>query len=58
MKLRGSIATLGNDEIGGWQWMARYGITTGAVFSGLTYGLAPKEVPNPQLTWENPHPIM
>lgn len=52
MKLRGSIATLGNDEIGGWQWMARYGITTGAVFSGLTYGLAPKEVPNPQLTWE------
>ena len=28
MKLRGSIATLGNDAIGGWQWMARYGITT------------------------------
>ncbi len=52
MKLRGSIATLGNDAIGGWQWMARYGITTGAVFNGLSYGLEPKEVPNPKLTWE------
>ena len=52
MKLRGSIATLGNDAIGGWQWMARYGITTGAVFNSLSYGLEPKEVPNPNLTWE------
>lgn len=32
--------------------MARYGITTGAVFNGLSYGLEPKEVPNPKLTWE------
>lgn len=52
LKLRGSIATLGNDAIGGWQWMPRYGITSGAVFSGLSYGLQPKEVPNPKLTWE------
>lgn len=52
LKIRGSIATLGNDAIGGWQWMARNGITTGAVFSGLSYGLEPKEVPNPHLTWE------
>ena len=52
LKLRGSIATLGNDAIGGWQWMPRYGITSGAVFNGLSYGLQPKEIPNPNLTWE------
>jgi TonB-linked SusC/RagA family outer membrane protein len=52
LKIRGSIATLGNDAIGGWQWMSRYGITSGTIFSALAYGLEPKEIPNPKLTWE------
>jgi TonB-linked SusC/RagA family outer membrane protein len=52
LKLRGSVATLGNDAVGGWQWLPRYGITTGAVFENQQLGIEPKELPNPILTWE------
>ena len=52
LKLRGSVATLGNDAVGGWQWMLRYGLTTGAVFENQQLGIEPKELPNYALTWE------
>lgn len=51
-KLRGSIASLGNDAVGGWDWMAKYNMTTGAVFGTQSYGVAPGTIPNPDLTWE------
>lgn len=52
LKLRGSYAMLGNDAVGGWQWMPRYGITTGAVFENQQLGIVPQELPNYLLTWE------
>jgi len=51
-KLRGSYAMLGNDAVGGWQWMARNGITTGAVFENQQLGIVPQVLPNYMLTWE------
>ncbi len=51
-KLRGSIASLGNDAVGGWDWMAKYNLTTGAIFGTQSYGVAPGTLPNPDLTWE------
>lgn len=52
LKLRGSVAMLGNDAVGGWQWMQRYNIYTGAVFGNTTAGIAPVGLPNPDITWE------
>ena len=52
LKLRASIGLLGNDAIGGWQWMQRYNITSGAYFGGLTDGVAVGVIPNPDITWE------
>lgn len=43
---------LGNDAVGGWQWMQRYNIYTGAVFGNTTAGIAPVGLPNPDITWE------
>lgn len=51
-KLRGSIASLGNDAVGGWDWMAKYNMTTGAIFGMQGYGIQPGTLPNPDLTWE------
>ncbi|HET9570751.1 MAG TPA: TonB-dependent receptor [Bacteroidales bacterium] len=52
LKFRGSYAMLGNDAVGGWQWMPRYGITTGAIFENQQLGIVPQELPNYMLTWE------
>lgn len=52
MKLRGSVATLGNDAIGGWDWMPKYNIKTGAVFGSQSYGVEPGTIANEDLTWE------
>lgn len=52
LKLWGSVALLGNDAVGGWQWMQRYNISNGAVFSGITTGIAPGGLFNPNITWE------
>lgn len=52
LKLRGSIASLGNDAIGGWDWMDKYNLTTGAVFGSQSYGIEPGTLANPDLTWE------
>ena len=52
LKLRGSIASLGNDAVGGWDWMSKYNLTTGAVFGSQSYGVVPGTLANPDLTWE------
>lgn len=52
LKLRASVAMLGNDAVGGWQWMQRYNISNGAIFSGATTGIAPSGLSNPGITWE------
>ncbi|OUO03171.1 SusC/RagA family TonB-linked outer membrane protein [Bacteroides clarus] len=52
LKLRGSIASLGNDAIGGWDWMPKYNLTTGAIFGSQSYGIEPGTLANPDLTWE------
>lgn len=52
LKLRGSIGLLGNDAVGGWQWMQRYNLTTGAYFGSLSNGISASVIPNAEITWE------
>ncbi|NLR79713.1 SusC/RagA family TonB-linked outer membrane protein [Chitinophaga eiseniae] len=52
LKLRSTIALIGNDAIGGWQWMQRYNIANGAVLGSITSGIAPGSLSNPNITWE------
>ncbi|NLU91530.1 SusC/RagA family TonB-linked outer membrane protein [Chitinophaga sp. Ak27] len=52
LKLRSTIALIGNDAVGGWQWMQRYNVTNGAVFGSITSGVAPGSLSNADITWE------
>jgi TonB-linked SusC/RagA family outer membrane protein len=52
LKLRGSVASLGNDAVGGWQWGQRYNMTDGQYFGVLTTGVQSGTLPNPDITWE------
>jgi TonB-linked SusC/RagA family outer membrane protein len=52
LKLKGSVAMLGNDAVGGWQWGQRYNLTTGQYFGILSNGIQAGAVPNPDITWE------
>lgn len=52
LKLRTSVGLLGNDAIGGWQWMQRYKLVDGAQFGGLTSGIQADVIPNKNITWE------
>jgi TonB-linked SusC/RagA family outer membrane protein len=52
LKLRGSIASLGNDAVGGWQWGQRYNMTNGQQFGVTTTGIEAGAIPNPYITWE------
>jgi TonB-linked SusC/RagA family outer membrane protein len=52
LKLRASIASLGNDAIGGWQWGQRYNTTNGQYFGVQTTGVQAGVIPNPYITWE------
>lgn len=52
LKLRGSVGLLGNDAVGGWQWMQRYKLTSGAYFGSLSDGVSADVIPNPNITWE------
>ncbi|HKO80345.1 MAG TPA: SusC/RagA family TonB-linked outer membrane protein, partial [Chitinophagaceae bacterium] len=55
LKLRASVGIVGNDNVGGWQWLQSYG-NGGTIFfgtnpvanPGITYGA----LTNPNLTWE------
>jgi TonB-linked SusC/RagA family outer membrane protein len=53
LKLRASYGITGNQEIGSYQSLGRYGLS--AYTSGATrlVGLAPSNVPNPDLSWES-----
>lgn len=51
-KLRGSIGLLGNDYVGGWQWMQRYKLVDGAQFGSLSSGVENEVIPNKDITWE------
>ena len=52
LKLRASIGLLGNDAVGGWQWMQRYNLNTGAYFGSLSNGVSADVIPNTEITWE------
>lgn len=52
LKIRGSVGLLGNDAVGGWQWMQRYKLTNGAFFGALTDGVYADVIPNRAITWE------
>ncbi len=52
LKFRTSIGLLGNDSIGGWQWMQRYNLVNGAYFGSLSSGVETGVIPNEDITWE------
>lgn len=52
MKLRAAVGLLGNDAVGGWQWMQRYKFANGAYLGALTDGLYADVIPNRGITWE------
>lgn len=52
LKLRASIGKLGNDAVGGWQWMQQYKFTTGAYFGSVSDGIYANVIPNENITWE------
>ena len=52
LKLRGSVGLLGNDAVGGWQWMQRYNLNSGAYFGSLSNGVSASVIPNTEITWE------
>lgn len=52
LKLRGSVGLLGNDAVGGWQWMQRYNLNPGAYFGSLSDGVSADVIPNTAITWE------
>lgn len=52
LKFRGSVGLLGNDAVGGWQWMQRYKLSPGAYFGSLSNGVSADVIPNTNITWE------
>lgn len=52
LKIRGSVGLLGNDAVGGWQWMQRYKLVSGAQFGNLSNGVQSDVIPNSDITWE------
>ena len=59
LKVRGSIGLLGNDAVGGWQWLESDKLADskgvpyfGAIFNNQTIGLEPGVLANRVITWE------
>jgi TonB-linked SusC/RagA family outer membrane protein len=52
LKLRASVGLLGNDQVGNFQWLQYYDITTGGIFANPTVGLQPSVLANRDFTWE------
>jgi TonB-linked SusC/RagA family outer membrane protein len=52
LKLRASAGLLGNDAVGGWQWLQSYKLVDGAQFGTLSNGLEANVIPNEDITWE------
>lgn len=46
------MGLLGNDAVGGWQWMQRYNLTSYAYFGSLSDGVSAGVIPNTDITWE------
>lgn len=57
LKIRGSWGILGNDNVGGFQYLSSYSLQTSPYFFGPTTTpqpqIVPGVVPNPNLTWES-----
>lgn len=59
LKIRGSYGLLGNDNVGAFQYLTRYTVTSiyGGVFGGqspaLAQGLITSVLANPNITWES-----
>lgn len=51
-KIRAAVGLLGNDAVGGWQWMQRYKMANGAYFGTLSDGVYADVIPNKTITWE------
>lgn len=52
LKLRGSVALVGNDDVGSFQWLQSYDIIDGGIFDNATNGLKEGSLANPGITWE------
>ncbi|MDR3268810.1 MAG: TonB-dependent receptor [Tannerella sp.] len=52
LKLRASAGLMGNDAVGGWQWMQEYTFDKGAEYASSANGLKPGVIANPYITWE------
>ena len=55
LKLRGSAALSGNDNVVGWQWLDTYSASSNAYFGappGVNQGISLDRITNPNITWE------
>lgn len=52
LKLRASVASIGNDAVGSFQWLQSYNIVDGAIFDNQTLGLQQGVLANRNITWE------
>jgi TonB-linked SusC/RagA family outer membrane protein len=52
LKIRASVALVGNDYIDDFQWLQSDEIVDGAIFNEPTNGLEPGTLANPNITWE------
>lgn len=61
LKFRVSVATTGNDAIGGWKWQDQYNIQSGTYYMGTNGSTNPRlsygGIPNPDLTWEKSNSV-
>ena len=53
LKLRASYGVTGNQEIGSYQSLARYGLNAYTAGTTRLVGLTASNIPNPDLTWES-----
>ena len=53
LKVRGSYGILGNDAVGGWQWLTNYSFGNAYIFNQAPIkSIVSGGIPNVDLTWE------
>lgn len=53
LKVRGSYGILGNDAVGGWQWLTNYSFGDAYIFNQAPIkSIVSGGIPNVDLTWE------
>lgn len=53
LKVRGSYGILGNDAVGGWQWLTNYSFGDAYIFNQTPIkSIVSGGIPNVDLTWE------